>query len=59
MGVSLSVETSTIARVAEIQTVIRGALTTDERETVLNGLSDISEAFPTGWQSDTDSGDGD
>jgi hypothetical protein len=37
--------------------VIGRALAVDEREALLNGLGEISEAYQEGWESDSDSVD--
>lgn len=52
-------ETGTGERVRTLQSKVQRAIELDERETLLNGLSEISEAFQHGWDSSGASDDDD
>lgn len=50
----LSTNTSVIQHITDLKGLVARAVKVHERETLLNGLDEIVDAFQEGWNSDSD-----
>lgn len=57
VNTALSTDTSVALRIKNLQSIISGAISVDERETLSNSLGEIAEAYEEGWDSGSDEDD--
>jgi hypothetical protein len=57
ISAALSATSKVRETIRGLENVVTRAVGVDERETLVNGLQEIREAYEEGWMSDDDSGD--